>query len=710
MSGLSRPLLLVLLVALIAAFFLFDLGQYLTLDYFKARLADFNQFYQERPILTLGSYFAVYVLVTTLSLPGAAIMTLLGGALFGFATGSILVSLASTLGATLAFLLARWLFRDAVQARFSKPLDSINRGVKKEGAFYLFTMRLFPGFPFFVVNLAMALTPIRAITYTLVSWIGMLPGTLAYVNAGTQLANIDSLSGILSAPVLASFAALGLLPLVAKKLIDWLRTRRVYQGYDKPKTFDRNLVVIGGGSAGLVTAYIAAAVKAQVTLIERHKMGGDCLNTGCVPSKALLRSAKFRHDVERSSQLGFHSASTEFAFSDVMDRVHQIIKKIEPHDSMERYRSLGVDCIEGEAEILDPFRVRVDDRILTTKNIVIATGARPFVPPIPGLDEVNYLSSDNLWDLQELPPRLVVLGGGPIGCEMAQAFARLGSDVTLVEMLDRVMSVEDEDAATYVADALEKDGVKLLTSHRAEQALSDSRELVCSYQDQTVRIPFDEILVAVGRRANTDSIGADKLELEKNPNGTLVVDEFLRTRFPNIFACGDVISPYQFTHTASHEAWFCAVNALFGSFKRFRVDYSVIPWATYTDPEVARVGLSEDDAAKQGIAVEVTRYQLDGLDRALAEQEARGFVKVLTPPRKDTILGATIVGPHAGDLLAEFVLAMKHGLGLNKILSTIHAYPTLAEATKFTAGQWKQANKPEKLLSWVQRFHRWRLG
>ncbi len=710
MSKVTRSVIALVIVAAIVAFFAFDVNQFFTLDYIKSQLARFQAFAQNNPWQTYGAFFAVYVAVTALSLPGAALLTLLSGALFGFVTGSIIVSLASTLGATLAFLIARLLLRESVQNRFGNALKGINDGIEREGAFYLFTLRLIPVFPFFVINLVMGLTPMRTVTYALVSWIGMLPGTLVYVNAGRQLAQIDSLGGLVSPAVLGSFAALGLMPLIAKKVVDWLRARKVYKGVDKPKSFDRNLVVIGGGSAGLVTAYIAAAVKADVTLIEKHKMGGDCLNTGCVPSKALLRSAKFHHDIQRSADLGFHSASAEFDFGDIMKRVHGVIETIEPHDSMERYRSLGVDCIEGHAEVVDPYRVKVGDRILTTQNIVIATGARPFVPPIEGFDQIEYLTSDNLWQLTEQPKRLVVLGGGPIGCEMAQAFGRLGSKVTLVEMMDRIMLVEDEDAAEHVDTALRGDGVNVLTAHRATKVIPERQVLLCEHEGETVEVPYDQILVAVGRRANTEGLGLEKLDLEHHRNGTLVVDEYLRTKYPNIFACGDVIGPYQFTHTASHEAWFCAVNALFGRFKKFKVDYSVIPWATYTDPEVARVGLSENDAKSKGIEVQVSRYDISGLDRALAEQEAKGFVKVLTPPGKDKILGATIVGPHAGDLLAEFVMAMKHGIGLNKILGTIHAYPTLAEANKFVAGQWKQATKPEKLLGYVQRFHRWRRG
>lgn len=478
----------------------------------------------------------------------------------------------------------------------------------------------------------------------------------------------------------------------------------------KPKHFDFNLAVIGAGSAGLVSAYIAAAVKAKVALIERDRMGGDCLNTGCVPSKALIRSAKLMADIKRGASLGIAETGGRVDFASVMDRVHRVIQAIEPHDSVERYTQLGVDCFSGEAEVLSPWEVRVGDNKITAKNIILATGAEPFVPPIPGIDAVGHLTSDTLWRLKELPKRLLVLGGGPIGCELAQAFARLGSRVTLVDMADRILPREDADASAEVMRAFESDGVEVLISHKTTAFRVDAGRRIAELEhaDGKSEIEFDAVLVAVGRKARDDTPGLDALGLERGRGGTLVVDDYLRTRHPSVFACGDAVGPYQFTHVAAHQAWYAAVNALFGSFKKFKVDYSVIPWATFTEPEIARVGLSESDAQEQGIPVEVTRYGIDDLDRAIADGEAHGFVKVLTPPGKDRILGVTIVGHDAGNLIAEYVLAMKHGIGLNKILGTIHIYPTLTEANKYAAGEWKKANAPQGLLAFAKAFHRWR--
>ncbi|WP_322981302.1 FAD-dependent oxidoreductase [Pseudomonas sp. C11] len=706
--------LLSLILLLVAGFFFFDLGQYLSLDALKAQQAALNAQVAANPWLIGGLFFLAYVAVTALSLPGAALMTLVAGALFGLLGGTVLVSFASTLGATLAMLISRFLLRDWVQASFGQRLATIDQGIAQEGASYLFALRLVPVFPFFLINLAMGLTRLPARTFWWISQVGMLPGTLVYVNAGRELAQLDSLSGILSPGLLGAFVLLGLLPILSRKALEWGKARKVYRGWSKPKHFDRNMVVIGAGSGGLVSAYIAAAVKARVTLIEKHKMGGDCLNTGCVPSKALIRSAKTAHELKRATQLGFRNVSAEVDFSAVMERVQRVVSDVEPHDSVERYTGLGVEVIEGQARITSPWSVEVNGQTLTSRAIVIATGARPLVPAIPGIEEVEALTSDNIWALREQPRRLLVLGGGPIGCELAQSFQRLGSSVIQVEMAERLLIREDPEASEAVMASLRADGVELRLQHKALrfEVVAGQRQLVCAdlAKGSEVTIVFDQVLLALGRVANVSGFGAEELGLERRPNGTLLTNEFMATRFPNIFAVGDVTGPYQFTHTSAHQAWYAAVNGLFGGFKRFKVDYRVIPWATFTDPEVARVGLNEQEANAQGIAYEVTRFGIDDLDRAIADDAAHGFIKVLTEPGKDRILGVTIVGEHAGDLITEYVAAMKHGYGLNKILGTIHIYPTLAEANKYAAGEWKRAHAPAAALRWLQRFHHWRLA
>jgi pyruvate/2-oxoglutarate dehydrogenase complex dihydrolipoamide dehydrogenase (E3) component/uncharacterized membrane protein YdjX (TVP38/TMEM64 family) len=713
---LKKLVILAALAAIIAAYFVLDLGQYLTLAGIKQAVDQWEAFYAENPVPVLAAFFVIYVAVTAASLPGAALLTLAAGALFGVVTGTILVSFASTLGATLAFWSSRYVLRDTIEVRFGERLKAINAGVERDGAFYLFTLRMIPAFPFFVVNLVMGLTRIRTWTYVWVSQLGMLLGTIVYVNAGTQLARIESLSGIASPGVLASFALLGIAPWFAKLIINTIKRRRVYAGFTKPRRFDRNLVVIGAGSAGLVSAYIAATVKARVTLVEAKDMGGDCLNTGCVPSKALIKSAKVAAMMRGADKYGLAPAEPQVPFKAVIARVMQAIKAIEPHDSVERYTGLGVDVVKGYAKIVDPWTVEIaradgGTQRLTTRSIVIATGAEPVVPPIPGMADSGYLTSETMWDafsqMDEAPGRVVVLGGGPIGCELSQALARLGSKVSQVEMEDRLLGREDADVSELARKVLEADGVIVHTGRKATRV--EAGALIAEHDGAEVRLPFDTLIVAVGRKARLTGFGLEDIGVDTAK--TVVTDEFLATKFPNIFAAGDVAGPYQFTHTASHQAWYASVNALFGTFRKFKADYRVIPAVTFMDPEFARVGLNEREAAEQGIAVEVTRYDLDDLDRAIAESETKGFVKVLTPAGgKDTVLGATIVGAHAGELLAEYVLAMKHGIGLNKILGTIHSYPTMAEANKFAAGNWKKAHKPEGVLRWVERYHAWRRG
>ncbi len=708
----NRKLVISVIVLLVAAFFFFDLGRFFSLEYIKSEQAALADLYANKPAMVIAGFFLIYVLVTALSLPGAAILTLAGGAQFGLVLGVIIVSFASTIGATLAFLVSRYLLRDTIESRFGDKLRTFNDNIDKDGAFYLFTVRLVPIFPFFLVNLVMGLTRLKTGIFYLVSQIGMLAGTIVYVNAGTQLAKIDSLSGILSPGLIFSFALLGIFPLIAKKIVDMIKAKKVYQGHTKPEKFDHDIVVLGAGSGGLVTSYIGAVVKAKVTLIEKFQMGGDCLNTGCVPSKALIRSGKLMHTIQNSQKYGVQEAQGSIDFEKTMQRVHEVIAKIEPHDSVERYTNLGVNVIEGEGRITSPWTVEVNGETLVTRNIVVATGGSPFVPPIPGLEKVNYLTSHNLWDLKSQPKRLVVLGGGPIGCELTQAFHRLGSEVTQVERVGKIMGREDPDVADMVLQRFKAEGINVLlnTNAVAVEVNGDEKVLVCEQDGQELKIPFDEIIVAVGRKANVSGFGLEELGVELSERGTVAVNEYLQTNFPNIYAVGDVAGPYQFTHVAAHQAWYAAVNSLFGMFKKFRVDYRVIPWATFTDPEVARVGLNETDAKEQNIAYELTTYGIDDLDRAIADSSDYGVVKVLTVPGKDKILGVTIVGEHAGDLIAEYVLAMKHGLGLNKILGTIHIYPTLSESNKYAAGEWKRAHQPEKLLGWIKKFHAWRRG
>ncbi|WP_298943145.1 bifunctional TVP38/TMEM64 family protein/FAD-dependent oxidoreductase [uncultured Psychromonas sp.] len=716
---LKKIVLLLLAIGLIGLFFHFNLHQLLTLEGLKGSMDQFSELKEQSPVLVIGAFFIVYVLVTALALPGAAILTLASGALFGLFEGLVIASFASSVGALCSFLVSRYLLRDSLQKRFPERLKAIDEGIKKEGAFYLFTLRLVPIFPFFLINLLMGVTALKSWTFYWVSQVGMLAGTFIFVNAGTQLAQIESLSGILSFGLIISFVLLGVFPLIAKGIVNMIKKRQVYKKWTKPAKFDRNMVVIGGGAGGLVTSYIAAAVKAKVTLIEAGEMGGDCLNYGCVPSKAIIKSAKIAEQIRNAHHYGLEDTTPQFSFKKVMERVHQVVADVAPHDSVERYTSLGVEVEKGYAKILDPWTVEISyedgtKKKLTTRTIVIATGARPFVPPLPGIEETGYVTSDTLWTefakLEKPPEKLVVLGGGPIGSELAQSFARLGSNVTQIEMAERIMIKEDLEVSEFATESLKESGVNILTSHQALRCeMKDGKKfIIVKHNEEEIEIEYDQLLCAVGRSARLTGYGLEELGIETNR--TIITNEYLETLYPNIFAAGDIVGPYQFTHVAAHQGWYAAVNGLFGNLKKFKVDYRVIPWTTFIDPEVARVGINEDEAKQKGIDYEITRFDFEELDRAITDSATKGFIKVITPKGKDKILGVTIVSEHAGDLIAEFVLAMKHGLGLNKILGTIHSYPTWAEGNKYAAGEWKRNHAPEKVLNWLEKYHTWRRG
>lgn len=707
-----RAALVALLLIAAGAYVVFDLGQYLTLGFIQSQLASLQSFRDANFALTATIYFAVYVIATAISIPGAILLTLLGGAIFGLGWGLLLVSFASSIGATGAFLASRLLLRDWVQRRFAAYLGPINRGMAKDGAFYLFSLRMVPIVPFFVVNLLMGLTSLSVPTYYLTSQTGMLLSTAVYVNAGSELAQITSLSGLVSPSVLLSFAALGLVPLLAKALISALQRRKRLGAYKKPARFDANVVVIGGGSAGLVTSLIVAGAKARVMLVEKEKMGGDCLYTGCVPSKSIIRSGRIMSYIRRASDYGIVDAAGSVDFQKVMGRVRDVIATIEPHDSPERYQGLGVECLSGEARLISPYEVEVNGKVITTESVVIAAGARPLVPPIPGLDSIDYLTSDSVWSLAELPKRLLVVGGGPIGCELAQAFSHLGSKVTQVDKAPRIMPREDPEVSTAVAARFAEQGIELLTDHELLrfETVDGEHFMEAKCGEKTVRVAFDKVLLAIGRRPNVEGYGLEELGVALSPQGGIEVNDYLQTNFPNIFACGDVAGPYQFTHMAAYQAFFAAANAAANGLWRLKTNYTVVPWATFTDPEVARVGLSEEEAKQRGIAYEVTRYDMDHHDRSLADGEAHGFVKVLTVPGKDKMLGVTIVGYHAAEQIAEFVFAMTHGHGLKSIAAVTHIYPTLGEANKFAANAWRSARLPTKAFPWLNRFFAWRRG
>ena len=711
-------------------------GDAAILDAVKTRHSELVSWQQSAPWQARAAFFAVYLLAAVLAMPGISVLTLAGGAVFGLGWGILLVSFASSLGATLSFWLARYLLGDLLRARMGPRLLAVRSRLEREGALYLLSLRLIPLVPFGAINLLMGLTDMRSRTFYAVSQVGMLASTVVFVTAGQQLASIRSASDALSPALLGVLVGLGLLvallPGLATIGLERLRLRKLLAPWrsQQPRQFDTNLVVIGAGAGGLVSAYVAATVGAKVTLVEARAMGGDCLNYGCVPSKALIQSAKVAQQLRSADQFGVQAQPVALDWPALMARIASVIASIAPHDSVQRYTDVGVDVLQGHAHIVSPWVVEVtrpgqSAQRIRTRSIVIAAGAQPVVPDLPGLNDVGFATSDTLWAqlaaCSALPQRIVVLGGGPVGCELGQAFARLGARVTLVEAGSRLLEREDPDVSALVQAALERDGVQVRTAHTAlrfrlgcgEAGGTGEKNMVMRNTETGVEtaLPFDLLLVAVGRRARLSGYGLEALGLDVER--TVPTNAYLQTVFPTIYAAGDVAGPYQLTHAAAHQAWYATVNALFGSFKRFAVHYRHLPQATFVAPEVARVGVNEQEAQTQGVDYEVTRFDLADLDRALCDAGSAppaGFVKVLTAPGKDRILGATIVAPQASEMLAEYVFAMRHGLGLKAILGTVHPYPTYSEANKYVAGVWQRAHAPQRLLSWARTFHTWRRG
>ncbi|HNM02829.1 MAG TPA: FAD-dependent oxidoreductase, partial [Leptospiraceae bacterium] len=645
MGKLSKKLLIAaVIVTGFILFHHFHLQDYLSFEYLRQERDSLLQLYQSNEAAFTVSYFMIYVFSAAFSVPGATVLTLGAGALFGIWKGLLLVSFASTIGASLSFLVSRYMFRESIEKKFKDQMETVNSGIRKDGKLYLLSLRLVPAFPFFLINLLMGLTEISLGSFYAVSQIGMIPGTFVYVNAGTQLVSLNSPKDILSPVLMISFAALGMLPIAAKFFLSFLQNRRLYANYKKPDKFDYNIAVIGAGAAGLVTSYISAAVRAKTLLIEKNKMGGDCLNTGCVPSKTLLSAAKKIHLAKKAEQYGLNSAKIDFDFSRIMERVHSVIRKIEPNDSIERYSGLGVECIRGDAKLLSPFEIQIGERKITAKNIVIASGAEPFIPDIPGLKDVGYLSSETLWNLKKLPKTFLVAGAGAIGCELAQAFSRLGSKVVLVEAAERILPSEDAKLSSFLYEVFIEEGIEIIASGKILQfeknILGKKAKIQCN--DKINEIFFDEVLICTGRKARTEGFGLEELGIRLTSKGSIEVNSYLQTNYPNIFACGDAAGPFQLTHAAAHQAWYAAVNALFGFAKTFKADYRVMPRTVYTDPEIARVGISEKEALENGIEYEKTEYDIGELDRAVTEGEARGFIQVLTEKRSDRILGVTI--------------------------------------------------------------------
>lgn len=704
-------------IAWLFAYFTFDLGQYFTLAYFRSQHAAIHAQYAEQPWYAALVFIVIYIPVAATSLPGGALMTLAAGAFFGALWGTVVISIASTIAATITFLGSRFWFRDLIQNKFSDSLRLINSGIERDGALYLFLIRLTPLFPFFVVNVVMGLTPIPTLTFIWVSQIGMIPVTAILVNAGTEVAALDDLSGLLSPGLVASLIFCGVLPLLGRKLAAYLRSRRLLRRYAKPKQFDCNLICLGGSKAAIVAANAAASMKAKVMLIAPPTKPDGALVSGDALSKELVRCAQFLFETHRAHQRGIRSVRTSCDLADLVAEVQRRIADQQRY-AAEWCSKHGITCISGEPMIVSPYAVKVRDRTLTTRSIVIATGSRMSIPIIAGIEKTNYYTADTLLALRVPPRRLLVVGGGSSGCELAQLFARLGSQVTLIETQQRLLASEDADVSELLLCQFQREGIDVRLGCLAQEftVTEDRKALLYSRtggaQRTPERVEFDELIVACGRIADTHDIGLEALGISVGDDGTVDVDEHLQTVYPNIYACGDVAAPFRFSHGAMSEASYAAFNALF-RLKRYKVNYSLMPWSALTDPEIARIGINEQEAATRAITHETAQYSYDeSPDRLTATHEGEGLIKALTVPGKDKILGVTIVGPNASQLIAEFALAMAHGIGLSKMRATRHPYTGMGGVQRqATVPGWAMSGQePIWLSRTLERFHTWQRG
>jgi pyruvate/2-oxoglutarate dehydrogenase complex dihydrolipoamide dehydrogenase (E3) component/uncharacterized membrane protein YdjX (TVP38/TMEM64 family) len=698
-----------------------------------------------------------YVFLTVLLVPGSAI-TVGAGTLFGLKIGFIVVVLGANLGALVAFFLARTLLRQRVArwAESNPRFRLLDRAIGKQGFKMVLLTRLSPIFPFVLLNYFLGLTAVRTGAYVLGNLLGMLPATFLFVYLGA--AARDALAGQLNVSVglyqqilkvvglLATIAVVIMITRIARQALR--QTEQLDEGSTvpgkprlepnyRPATFDKmmivddahdrrliqnchpphwinpapagkyNLVVIGAGTAGLVSAAGAAGLGAKVALIEHNLMGGDCLNIGCVPSKAMIRAARAAHDARDAARFGLEIAcEPQVAFAGAMERMRKLRAGISDHDSAERFRKLGVDVFIGTARFTGASSIEVDGKRLEFRRAVIAAGARAAKLPIPGLEKTGYLTNETVFRLTELPRRIAIIGAGPVGCELAQTFARFGSKVTLLSDGAEILPKEDADAAAIVRKKMEQDGVRIVTKakiHRAEKN-NGEKILAATVGEAAVDINCDAVLVAAGRTPNLEGLDLEAAGIGYTYRG-VEVDDWLRTKNPRVYAAGDVCSQFKFTHAADAMARLVIANALF--FARRKVSALTIPWCTYTDPEIAHVGYYEKDARQAGFAVATLTESMKDVDRAILDGEEEGFARVHYDQKSGKILGGAIVARHAGEMIGELTLAMVAKQKVGVLSSTIHPYPTQAEVLHKIGDAYMRARLTPRVKKTLQTWLRW---
>ncbi len=691
---------------------------------------------------------AAYAVLTVAMIPGSA-LTIGSGLIFGFWKGFAVVTVGANLGALGAFLLARTLFRERAEAlaRGQKTFRAVDSAIAREGFRIVLLLRLSPVFPFTVLNVLLGVTGISAASYVLANLIGMLPGTLMFVYLGTlgeAAAGTQSLGQTvlrivgLAATVVVTVvitriarralkaASLdgGANPGVAPEAAPVGAGAKTIPGdaYDQallasvkptahvnPIPQDRyNLVVIGAGTAGLVTAAGGAGLGAKVALIEKHMFGGDCLNVGCVPSKGIIRAGRAAAAVREAGAFGIRLAGEpRIDFAATMERMRRLRAGIAPHDSVKRFSELGIDVYLGEGRFTGPDEIEVGGNKLRFQAAVIATGARATFPRIPGIEEVEPLTNENVFTLTELPRSLILLGAGAIGCEMAQTFRRLGSEVTIVIRGNRIMTREDPDAALIVQRKFEQEGIRVLTGSAIKRAekRGGKKVIVIERDGSEESVEADQILIGMGRAPNVEGLGLSAAGIAYGTEG-VTVDANMRTTNPRVFAAGDICSRLKFTHAADAQARIVLRNALF--FGRARATDLVIPWCTYTDPEIAHVGCYEKEARDRGLAVTTFTVPLEDVDRAILDGETEGFGRIHLKSGTDRILGATVVASHAGDMIGELTMAIQNGLGAGKLASVIHPYPTQGEVVRKLGDAYMRTKLTPGVKRIMARILRWR--
>ncbi|MBA3536096.1 MAG: FAD-dependent oxidoreductase [Tatlockia sp.] len=693
---------LILLLGLLILFFSLRLDKYLTFTSLRENRATLISWTKEHFFMAALLYMSCYTLAVAASVPGAVFLTLAGGFLFGVVFGTVFVIVSATLGATALFFAVRTSFGDWLAKSALSWLGRMREGFQQNAFSYLLMLRLVPLFPFWVVNIVPALLGVDAKTFIITTFFGILPGSIVYVMVGNGLSHVfeanqtPNLGIIFDIKVLLpllALAALSFIPILYKRV-----NPKEQKKNPKTNQIKCDLSIIGAGAGGLSVAAVAAQLGLKVVLLESGKMGGDCLNYGCVPSKSLLAAGKIAYQLRHAAQFGISSKGLEIDFKKVMQQVHAVIKVLAKNDSVERFESLGVQVIKAVARFSGVNTLVAQDRVIEARRIVIATGSSPFKPPIPGLEDTPYLTNETIFNLTEQPKHLIVIGGGPIGCELAQAFSMLGSKITLIEGFN-LLPKDDVDCVAILRAQLKAMGIIIHEQAKVlgvEPHAHGGIKVSINQAGEKLAIRGSHLLIATGRRANVENLDLEKAGIVYSNKG-IEVNSRLQTSNRRVYALGDVVGPYQFTHMATYQAGIVLRNIAFKI--PAKVDYRAIPWVTYTLPEIAHVGLLAEEALKHA-DIQFTEWSFLENDRAQTEHSLEGKIKIISD-KKGRVLGVTIVGAHAGELILPWVIAIREKRTLRSFTDAVSPYPTLSEISKRVAGEFYKSKLFSNKTRWL---------